>query len=69
MADDDGEREPVTYRSPLQNLAELSDLIGREQPRLATFVRGALVGALVGAAIAGSSLWRRRRRRRRRPRD
>lgn len=64
MTRDDGEREPVAYRSPLQNLADLSNLIGREQPRLASFVRGALVGALVGAAIAGSSLWRRRRRRR-----
>lgn len=29
--------------------------------RTATFVRGLAIGALVGAAIAGSALWRRRR--------
>ena len=31
-------------------------------PRLVNFVRGVAVGALIGAAIAGSSLWRRRKR-------
>ena len=31
-------------------------------PRLLAFVRGVAIGALMGAAIAGSSLWNRRRR-------
>lgn len=31
-------------------------------PRLTAFVRGLTLGALVGAAIAGSSLWSRRSR-------
>lgn len=29
-------------------------------PRAATFVRGLFLGALVGAAIAGSTIWQRR---------
>jgi hypothetical protein len=33
----------------------------------ATFLRGLTLGALIGAIIAGSSLWSRRRRRRARP--
>ncbi|HEX7430870.1 MAG TPA: hypothetical protein VF293_01650 [Candidatus Limnocylindrales bacterium] len=32
-------------------------------PRLLAFARGLALGALVGAAIAGSGLWNRRRRR------
>ena len=35
----------------------------------ASFLRGLTLGALVGAIIAGSSLWTRRRRRRQGPRD
>ncbi len=35
----------------------------REDDRLAVFVRGATVGAFVGAAIAGSATWQRIRRR------
>ncbi|MFI5226071.1 MAG: hypothetical protein ACHQ3P_05295 [Candidatus Limnocylindrales bacterium] len=31
-----------------------------DDPRLAQFLRGATMGALVGAAIAGSAIWRRR---------
>ena len=34
---------------------------GPNDPRLLAFVRGLALGALVGAAIAGSSLWRGRR--------
>jgi len=30
--------------------------------RLMTFMRGLAIGALVGATIAGSSIWRRRNR-------
>ena len=33
-------------------------------PRAATFTRGLVVGALVGAAIAGSTIWQRRHARR-----
>jgi hypothetical protein len=32
-------------------------------PRLLAFARGLAIGALIGAAIAGSSIWRRSRRR------
>jgi len=35
---------------------------------VASFLRGLTIGALIGAIIAGSSLWSRRRRRRRRAR-
>jgi transposase len=34
-------------------------------PRVATFLRGLVIGALVGAAIAGSAIWRRTGARRR----
>lgn len=33
-------------------------------PRLAAFLRGVTIGALVGAAVAGSALWERASRRR-----
>lgn len=33
-------------------------------PRLAAFLRGVTIGALVGAAVAGSALWERAVRRR-----
>ena len=35
-----------------------------EDPRAAQFVRDLAIGALVGAAIAGSTLWQRRQSRR-----
>jgi hypothetical protein len=35
-------------------------------PRVAAFLRGVTIGALVGAAIAGSALWERALRRRER---
>lgn len=47
-------------RGPLQGLADVAELLAREQPRLASFVRGLTIGALVGAALAGSAVWRRR---------
>jgi hypothetical protein len=37
---------------------------GETDPRLASFLRGVTIGALVGAAIAGSALWERAQRRR-----
>ncbi len=48
-------------RGPLQGLADLAQLLDPEHPRTASFARGLVVGALVGAAIAGSAIWRRRR--------
>ena len=36
---------------------------GDDTPRMAVFLRGLSIGALVGAAIAGSALWERARRR------
>ena len=36
-------------------------------PRAATFVRGLFLGALVGAAIAGSTIWQRRQANRSEP--
>lgn len=38
-----------------------------ESQRLAVFLRGLTIGALVGAAIAGSAIWERARRRAERP--
>jgi hypothetical protein len=40
-----------------------------EDPRVAQFVRGLALGALVGAAIAGSTIWQRRQSRRALPAD
>jgi hypothetical protein len=37
-----------------------------DERSVASFLRGLTLGAIVGAIIAGSSLWTRRRRRRRR---
>jgi hypothetical protein len=34
-----------------------------DSPRMAVFLRGLSIGALVGAAIAGSAIWERARRR------
>jgi hypothetical protein len=49
-------------------IAELARFIARRRmpassadPRLVAFARGLALGALVGAAIAGSSIWNRRR--------
>jgi len=38
------------------------DPSGGESPRLTIFMRGVTIGALVGAAIAGSAIWERVRR-------
>jgi len=40
-----------------------------DDPRAAQFVRGLALGALVGAAIAGSTIWQRRQSRRQLPPD
>jgi hypothetical protein len=49
-------------RSPIQGLTDLSEMLEHEQPRVSKFLRGLAIGALVGAAIAGSTIWQRRRR-------
>lgn len=54
---------PSTVRGPLAGLGDLAAALGDPSSALSTFLRGLAVGALVGAAIAGSRLWRRRRRR------
>ena len=56
---------PVTFRGPRQGLADLAELRGGESADSKRFLRGLALGALVGAAIAGSTLWQRRRKGRR----
>ena len=53
---------PEHIRGPLQGLRDLSDIVAEHPPRMGAFVRGLTIGALVGAAIAGSAIWRRWRR-------
>jgi hypothetical protein len=61
---------PMPPRGPLQGLADLNDQIaGARRPDASAFVRGLVVGALVGAAIAGSTILRRRLTGRRPPDD
>ena len=60
MSPDRGARDG--FRGPLAGLRDVADFLGDEE-RAATFLRGLTVGALVGAAIAGSRIWRRRGRR------
>lgn len=52
---------PPPFRGPLRGLAELSELLGGESPGSRRFLRGLALGALVGAAIAGSRIWSKRR--------
>jgi hypothetical protein len=47
---------------PLERVSRAALAAAGDDPRVATFARGLVVGALVGAAIAGSTLWQRRRR-------
>ena len=58
------ESDPDTPRGPLQGLSDLAKSIGGDpsQPQMSTFLRGRVVGAFVGAAVAGSAIWRRRNR-------
>jgi hypothetical protein len=44
----------------LDRLTRAADSAIGDDPRAATFVRGLALGALVGAAIAGSTIWQRR---------
>lgn len=54
------EQRPAAPR-PLGSLADLSELLGGDTNRSRRFLGGLMVGALVGAAVAGSSMLRRRR--------
>jgi hypothetical protein len=55
----------VSDRNPASLLDRLTGgaTAAGEDPRVAQFVRGVALGALVGAAIAGSTIWGRRRTR------
>jgi len=50
----------VTGPRPLGAITDLAELLGGESPRSRKFLGGLVIGSLVGAAIAGSSLLRRR---------
>jgi hypothetical protein len=50
-------------RKGLERLARVAEDAAGDDPRAATFVRGLVLGALVGAAIAGSTIWQRRQAR------
>ena len=58
--DRDPDRPVIAGPRPLGGLADLADLLAGDTPRSKRFLGGLVVGALVGAAIAGSSLLRRR---------
>lgn len=66
--DDPADRRPTGPR-PLGNLADLAALLAGETPRSRRFLGGLVAGALVGAAIAGSTIWRRARRGMDQPKD
>jgi hypothetical protein len=44
----------------LERLADVVEGDGDDDVRATTFVRGLVLGALVGAAVAGSAIWQRR---------
>lgn len=45
---------------PLERLARAAESAAGNDPRVATFARGLVIGALVGAAVAGSTILQRR---------
>ena len=45
----------------LERLSRAAEAVTGDDQRATTFARGLILGALVGAAIAGSTLWQRRR--------
>ena len=66
----DPDQEPPPIRGPLQGLEDLSEFVAEHPLTTGAFLRGLTIGALVGAAVAGSAIWRRwSRGRRRRAKD
>jgi hypothetical protein len=62
MTDDrrtDGPDLPVVGPRPLGGLGDLAELLGGDTQRSRRFLGGLMVGALVGAAVAGAALLRR----------
>lgn len=62
MTDDrptDGPGLRVVGPRPLGGLGDLAELLGGESPRSRRFLGGLVIGALVGAAVAGAALLRR----------
>ena len=53
--------QPTLPRGPLQGLQDLSAQLSGQPKGMSTFLRGLVVGAFVGAAIAGSAILRRRK--------
>jgi hypothetical protein len=53
---------PEPPRGPLQGLQDLSQLLQGKPQGMGTFLRGLVLGAFVGAALAGGAFWRRRKR-------
>jgi hypothetical protein len=52
----------VSGADPLiTRLTKAAEAVTGDDQRATTFARGLILGALVGAAIAGSTLWQRRR--------
>lgn len=45
----------------ITRLTKAAEAVTGDDQRATTFARGLILGALVGAAIAGSTLWQRRR--------
>lgn len=44
-----------------ERLSRAAEAVTGDDQRATTFARGLILGALVGAAIAGSTIWQRRR--------
>ena len=55
------ENAPAAVPRPLGQLADLAALLDGDSARSRRFLGGLVVGAFVGAAVAGGSLVRRRR--------
>jgi hypothetical protein len=57
---DQTELRPSAPRTAPERLTELADLLGGESPRSRKFLGGLVIGALVGAAVAGTAAIARR---------
>jgi hypothetical protein len=53
---------------PLERLVSIVENASADDVRATNFVRGLVLGALVGAAVAGSTIWQRRHGRSIKPR-